>query len=409
MKKEFHAELITIGDELLKGSTLNTNAKFLGKELTDLGFRVSAQTACPDLLSSIQMRIEESLHRSDLIILTGGLGPTPDDLTRDALSAYFNVPLVFSKSQFSCIEKAYKRYGKKVPSMVRKEAMFPEGSFPLINHFGIALGFYLKVGLRLMIVLPGVPMELEKMFANEVRPLIQKHFPGLLKRHSLVVKTIGVSEPDVMTRLKKDFFDVPFDFGIYPQAGEVALRLYAEKKEIIQRLKLKAERRLASDVYAYEETSLAETIGKILTQKRKTLSVAESCSGGMLAQEITRISGASSYFKGGIVAYNNAIKQRVLGVPEEFLKKYGAVSEQVAGLMAQGARGVHQSDYALSITGIAGPDGGTKQKPVGRVYIALATPKNVKVWEKDFWGDRIQVQTKSVKKALEFLWRELSA
>ena len=166
MKKNFFAELITIGDELLKGSTLNTNAKFLGKELTDLGFRVTGQIACPDMISAIQLKIDEALHRSDLIILTGGLGPTPDDLTRDAIAAYFNTPLIFSKLQFLRIQSLYRRYGKKIPSIVRKEAMFPKGSFPLINRFGIALGFYLISGRHLMIVLPGVPMELEKMFAG---------------------------------------------------------------------------------------------------------------------------------------------------------------------------------------------------------------------------------------------------
>lgn len=407
LTKFFHAELITVGDELLKGSTLNTNAKFLGQKLTDLGFRFHAHVSCPDQVEVIKSKLGEALERSDLIILSGGLGPTPDDVTRDAVADYFSSPLVFSKSQYARIESLYRRYGKRIPSIVRKEAMFPRQSHPLINRFGIALGFSIVFKHRLIVVLPGVPQELEKMYSEQVQALIVKHFHGLRKRYSLIVKTVGLSEPDVMSRLKKDFFDVPFDFGIYPQPGEVALRLYADQRSIIRRLKEKIQKRLGKDVYAFEETSLSEVIGRILVQKKKTLGVAESCTGGMLAQEITRVSGASRYFKGGIVAYSNALKHQFLGVPQEILKKFGAVSEKTAAFMAQGSKGMMEVDYAISITGIAGPDGGTRKKPAGRVYLALATPRQLKIWEKDFWGDRIQVQTKSVKKALECLWREI--
>ncbi len=405
-----HAEILTIGAELLKGSTLNTNAQFLGRELTQLGFRVVAQTSCGDAIPEIAARLKDALNRSTVIVLTGGLGPTPDDLTREAVASYFQVPLVFSKEQFSNIRKYYRRHAKPakrlIPELVRKEALYPENAVPLINRFGIALGFYLRQGRQWIFVLPGVPAELEKMFKQNIVRLLKKNFAELSAKPHLVVKMVGLSEPEIMTKLGRDFFDPPFEFGIYPAPGEVAIRIHAEKQSVIRQLKQKIKRRLGSSVYAYEEISLAEAIGKILTAKKQSLAAAESCTGGKLSAEITHVPGASLYFKGGITVYSNEWKEN-LGVPKHLIQAKGAVSPEVAWLLAEKVRLYAKSTYGLGVTGIAGPSGGSKRKPVGLVYISVAGPKHSKGGQHLFWGDREQVRTKAVKKALEYLWREI--
>lgn len=402
-----NAEIITIGAELLKGSTLNTNAQFLGKELTALGFNVHTQTSCEDSLKAIGDYLNDALQRSELIILSGGLGPTPDDLTRDAIAQFFGVKLKVSKAQFDLIKKFYQKRGKKVPDIVKKEAAFPENSRPLINRHGVALGFSIEVNHRLIVVLPGVPSELRKMFEELVKPLVKKIFKRRMIKKSFVVKTVGLSEPSVMMKLKKDFFDDPHEFGIYPDSGEVTVRIQCDTEAILKRLKTKVKKRLEPYVYAYEETSLAKTVGELLQKKKRTLAVAESCTGGLLSSMITVNSGATKYFKGGVTAYSNALKESLLGVSKETLKKFGAVSSQVAKELAKNAKQKLASDYALGITGIAGPGGGTKEKPVGLVYVGIATPKGVRVKEYRLWGDRPQIQKSSAKKALHQLWLAL--
>lgn len=407
MMQQPRAEILTIGDELLKGSVLNTNARFLGRELTNLGFEVKAQTACRDSIPAIVFHLESALRDSHLLILSGGLGPTPDDVTRQALAEFFSAPLVFSKSQFAIIQKLYRKRKKPVPSIVRREAEFPANAVPLINEFGIALGFTIQREKQLVVVLPGVPCELEKMFANRVRPLIQRHFQGLSTKPSLVVKMAGISEPDVMKKLGRDFFEDPFDFGIYPETGEVTLRLQADHKAIITRLAKKIRSRLAGVIYAWEETSLAAVVGKLLATKRRTLAVAESCTGGLFASEITSIPGSSRYFKGGFVAYADEIKEGLLEIDATLLRKKGAVSREVASAIAAQIRVKMKSDYGIGITGIAGPSGAAPGKPVGLVYMALISSRWTKCWEENFYGDRAQIQNKAVKKALEYLWREV--
>jgi nicotinamide-nucleotide amidase len=406
----YRAEILTIGDELLKGSVLNTNALFLARELTDMGFSVQAQVACPDSPAVIGQKLAQALSdRGDLVILSGGLGPTPDDVTREALAHYFQVPLVFSKAQYAGIKKHYRKHGlSTVPSDVRKEAYYPENAVPLMNRYGIALGFYVRQGNGLVVVLPGVPSELEKMFKELVRPLLVRHFSDLEPRPKLVVKIVGLSEPAIMRKLGRDFFKGhPFEFGIYPEAGEVSIRIMADRQKIIQRLTAKIKKRLGRSVYAYEENRvLSEAVGKALVLRKRTLSIAESCTGGTLSSEITKIPGASRYFKGGMVVYHNSLKED-LGIEKSLLKKKGAVSREVALALAKAVRRRMRTYYGIGITGIAGPTGGSAQKPVGLVFIGLATPQTARLKKILFWGDRRQVQTKAAKKALEYLWHEI--
>lgn len=409
---KYRAEILTIGAELLKGSTQNTNACFLGRELTDLGFEVVAQTACGDSHDIIAKKMGEAISRSDLLILTGGLGPTPDDVTREAVADYFKTPLIFSKSQFSIIQKYYRSRHRKVPALVHREVMFPENAAPLINRYGIALGFSLVCGRSLVVVLPGVPAELEKMFRELVRSRIRRHFRNLRSCPSLVAKIVGLSEPEIMRRLGRDFFKEQFDFGIYPAPGEVAIRIQADDPAIVHRCRQKIKKRLGPSLYAEEGILLAEAIGRILRRRRQSLAIAESCTGGLAASEITKTPGASRYFKGGRILYDNRVKiawfknlNRRDAV--KALRKKGAVSASVARALAAGIRHEMGATFGIGITGIAGPGGGSPQKPVGLVFLALATPDKTKVWKEHFWGDRIQVQTRAMKKSLEYLWREI--
>lgn len=397
------AFLLTIGNELLKGSVLNTNAQFLGRELTSLGFEVLEQSACRDEMQEILDSLQRALQASDLLILSGGLGPTPDDLTRDAVAAYYQVPLEFSRKQYAFIEKYYRKRKKKVPAIVRKEALFPSNSSPLFNRFGIALGFSIFENGKLMVVLPGVPMELQKMFGTLVKPLILKRFKTIPKRQRLIVKTVGLSEPDVMKKLGKDFFSEKFDFGIYPSLGEVALRMYAESPKTIKALQDKVRQRMASSVYAYEEKMLSEVLGEILRKKKLSIAAAESCTGGLLASQITQVPGAGKYFRGSVTVYQIQIK-RWLGVSAKVLQEKNVVSPEVAKALAQTIQKNFNTDFGIGITGVAGPkkEAGA---PVGRVYLAIAGPKKVRVWKENFLGDRNQIQAKAVKKVLEYLWK----
>ena len=399
-------EILTVGNEILTGSVLNGNAAFLGKELNAQGFEVRYQSSCPDQKEGIYEALRTAMRRAQITIVTGGLGPTPDDVTRDSVAGYFQVPLVFSKTQFREIAGHYRKRGKKVPSLVKREAYFPANAVPLINQFGIALGFSIEERGRLLFVLPGVPGELIRLFSHRVLPFLKRRFPGIRARGALVVKTIGVSEAVIMRRLKNKFFQLgSFDFGIYPESGEVSLRLYARETPVLRRVKKYITQRLKDDIYTFRNESIEEVVGRCLSRRRGLLAVAESCTGGGLSQRIVRCPGASRYFLGSVVAYQNRLKISELDVSKRVLRKKGAVSKETAIQMAEGVRKRFKSTLGLSVTGIAGPTGGTQKKPVGLVCFGLVAPGRSLAWQDSFYGDREQVQERAVKKALEYLWR----
>ncbi|MFH1799303.1 MAG: CinA family nicotinamide mononucleotide deamidase-related protein [Candidatus Omnitrophota bacterium] len=401
------AAILSVGNEVLRGSVVNTNAAFLGRELSGLGFEVISHGVCPDSMEAIRFRLGEVLRRVDLVIMMGGLGPTPDDVTREGIAAHFKVPLVFSARQYSHLQKVYKRYGKRIPPLVKREAFYPENAKPLVNRFGIALGFLVETGSKIVIALPGVPSELQNMYFDVVLPFLKKKYGNLFKSRKLIVRIVGISEPDVMKRLGKDFFDDPFDFGIYPSAGEIAICILSEKTTVLGRLKRKIATRLKNWIYGWDETPLSIVIGKILTRKKQTLAVAESCTGGLLASRITAYSGASAYFRGGVITYHADVKTD-LGVPKTLIRERGEVSAEVASLLAKSVRIRMGSNFGVGITGIAGPGGGSSRKPVGLVYIGLASPDGtVRTWKHVFWGERHQIQEKAATKALEYLWRKI--
>ena len=401
------AAILAVGNEVLRGSVVNTNAAFLGRELSHFGFEVVSHGVCADSRQAIRFRLGEALRRTEVVVMVGGLGPTPDDVTREGIAAHFNVPLVFSAEQYGRLQKIYKRYGKRVPPLVKREAFYPENAKPLINRFGIALGFSIEHQQKIVIALPGVPSELKNMYFDVVLPILKKKYGDLFKSRKLTVRMTGLSEPEVMKKLGENFFKDRFDFGIYPSAGEVMIRILSDSAGVHQRLKKKIAARLKNGIYSWDETPLSVVIGKILAKKKKTLAVAESCTGGLLASRITSHPGASLFFRGGTVAYHPVVKKK-LGVPEKVLRERGEVSAPVAAQLAKGVRVWMESDYGIGITGIAGPDGGSVSKPVGLVYIGLASPDGKsQVWKHVFWGERHQVQDKAAAKALEYLWRKI--
>lgn len=401
------AAVLSVGNEVLRGSVVNTNAAFLGRELSGLGFEVVSHGVCADSLEAIRFRLGETLRRVDLLVMMGGLGPTPDDVTREGIAAHFKVPLVFSARQYARLKRVYKHFGKRVPLLVKREAFYPENAKPLINRFGIALGFSVEIGMKSVIALPGVPSELKNMYSDVVLPFLRKKYGDLLKSRKLTVRMTGIPEPEVMKKLGKDFFDDPFDFGIYPSAGEVAVRILTDKTDALARVRKKIAARLKDWIYAWDDTSLAACVGNILVKKKKTLAVAESCTGGLLASRITEVPGSSAFFRGATVAYHSLVKKK-LGVLPETIRKYGEVSPQVARELARCVRERMESDFGIGITGIAGPAGGSAKKPVGLVYIALASgDKTVRVWKHVLWGERHQIQERAAVKALEYLWRKI--
>ena len=404
--KKINEEIVTVGDELLSGSVLNTNASFLGSELTRLGFEVVRQTSCLDVPVEISRVLDESLKRSDVTVVTGGLGPTPDDLTREGISKLFKVPLIFSKKQYVHLSKLYKKFEKKVPALVKKEAFYPRGAKPLINRYGIALGFFLVRNGSYLVVLPGVPTELQKMFYGEVSQLLKKAFRGRIKKFDLTFKIIGLSEADVIKKIGKKFFDGSFKFGIYPDVGEVTIRIKANSLAASKKIRSKIQKKIREWIYASDDISFFECVGKKLARGNMTLAVAESCTGGLLSSEITKVEGASRFFKEAVVTYHRDAKIR-LGIPEKLLRKYGEVSKEIALELAKNVRDRSGATYGIGITGIAGPGGATKNKPVGLVYIALSWEKNANVWKHIFWGEREQIQSRSGKKAFEYLWKEI--
>lgn len=399
-------ELITIGSELLSGSVLNTNAQFLAKALTQLDFSVVYQVSCRDREEEILKTLSLAFRRSDLIIVTGGLGPTPDDITREAIAKFFHCGLQFDQSQYRQIVRHFRSLNRMAPFMTRREAHFPEAAKPLLNKFGIALGFYVWESEKLLIALPGVPVELVRMFETSVKKLILKKFKDRPKTYSLEARIAGLYETQIMRKLTSRFFKGrDFNFGIYPEVGEVIIRIKSKDKTLVALLKRELKDRLGAALYAFNGMPMAELIGAKLVRERKTLAVAESCTGGFLAQKLTEFSGASRFFKGAVVAYSNEIKQDQLGISKALIERHGAVSSGVAKAMAEAVRRRYHTSIGLSVTGIAGPTGGSVQKPVGLVYFGISDKLRTSSFKFRFLGGREKVRSQAAQKALLLLWK----
>jgi nicotinamide-nucleotide amidase len=402
-------EVVFTGTELLIGQIVNTHADFLGRELAALGIEVVRYTTVGDDREELDRAIREALSRADLVITTGGLGPTTDDLTMSAVAAVLELPLVLDQPALSSINEFFARLGKAVPDNIVRQAYFPEGATVLPNGTGTAPGCLVEKGQKAVVVLPGPPRELVPMFTNHVVPILQQRTTRDYVVRFRVIRVTGIAEYAVQERLKDLAVDGNPSIGYIVKPGEVHIRVTAKGRDAAEADRMVAgvlsevQGRLNDYIFAFDEEKIEKVIGDLLTAAGYSIALAESCTGGLAASRLTDIPGSSEYFKGCVVAYTNALKEEVLGVPKEVLRQKGAVSPETAAALAEGVKAVAGADIGISITGIAGPGGGTPQKPVGLVYIAVATPRGTGSRGFNFPGGRNAVRQGAANAAFKMV------
>lgn len=410
------AHIISIGNELLIGDTVNTNAAYIGQSLTHLGFTVEQISTIPDNYNLIKEKVKEFLTDADVTIVTGGLGPTHDDITKKAVAELFNSKLVQNEDVLEYVKKIFRDRGFTLSPSNIEQAAVPECCEVLFNKQGTAPGMWFEKEGHYLAVLPGVPYEMRYLMDKRVALKIRSLFPALSVRVTDYVKTAGIPEStlsDLIGNLD-EYTGNGVGIAYLPNPGGVTLRLSADGDTVeLAENKLLAIRRMvdkkAGDlIYAKnKDQSLAEVVGKILSAQNKTIAVAESCTGGMLANEITNVAGSSATMLGGVVAYSNSAKSDILGVDEKLIKKYGAVSEPVAISMAKQAAQKFGADIGVSTTGIAGPDGGTPEKPVGTVWMGFSFKDQSFALKTVFTNNRLVNKERTVMVVLETVRRRL--
>ncbi len=409
-------ELICVGTEILLGNIVNTNASYLAKKCALLGLSLYYQTVVGDNEERLAQTLEHAMKRSDIIILSGGLGPTKDDLTKETVAKVLGLSLREDKHTRKRIEEYFKNsHVKIITDNNWKQALVPEGAIVVDNKNGTAPGLIMKDGKTSVILLPGPPNELVPMFEQDIFPYLNKLQPEIIC--SSMVKICGLGESYVETQIA-DLIAEQSNPTIAPYAktGEVHLRVTAkasdekEAKKLMKPMIKELKNRFGSNIYTTEEKkSLEECIVELLMEKGLTLTTAESCTGGALAARLTNVPGVSEVFRQGFVTYSNRAKRKLLDVKKSTLKEYGAVSDKTAKEMAKNGAFITGSDICISITGIAGPGGGTDQKPVGLVYMACSYKNQVTVKEYHFKGDRFKVRESSVVNALILLRDQILA
>ena len=403
-------ELICVGTELLLGNIVNTNAAFLARECAGLGLSMYHQSVVGDNEERLYDTIQTALGRSDIIILCGGLGPTQDDLTKETVAKVFDLPLIEDEHSHERIEEYFRNSQFRIITDNNwKQAQVPEGCIVVDNANGTAPGIIVEQKGKSVILLPGPPNELIPMFRQDIVPYLKKLQPETI--YSVMVKLCGVGESLVETEIL-DLIETQENptIATYAKTGEVHLRVTAraadekEAKKLIKPMVKELKKRFGSHIYAMdEEVTLEESIVELLKAQNLTLTTVESCTGGMLAARLTNVSGVSEVFKQGFVTYSNRAKRKLLDVKKNTLKTYGAVSEKTAKEMAKNGAFITGSDICVSVTGLAGPGGGTEEKPVGLVYIACAYQNEVRVKEFHFKGNRNKIRELSTVNALTLL------
>lgn len=404
------AEIIAVGTELLLGQIVNTNAQYLSEQLAELGVNVYFQTVVGDNDARIQEAIRLASSRADLVICTGGLGPTQDDITKDVLAKVVGAELVYHEPSLHTIRAYYEQRKQPMPESNARQATLLIGSDPLPNDNGMAVGAAVTSQNTLYIVLPGPPRELKPMFATYAKPWILQRLDDSRPLFSTMLRFGGIGE----STLEKELLDlIEQQQGVtiapYAKEGEVAVRLTVraasenEAQAQIAPVRHEIERRVGRYLYADEDMTLEEALVRLYTERHRTLSAAESCSGGLLSELITSVPGSSAMFSGGLVSYSPEMKRDLLGVPAQLLQEHGTVSEACALAMARQIRSRSGSDTGVAITGVAGP-ATSEGKPVGLVYIAIADEAGERVFEGKFNGNRDGVRLRAVKHALYRLW-----
>ena len=404
------AEIISCGTELLLGHNVDTNSAYLSNVLSSIGIDVFRHTTIGDNKERLNAAISDALSKSDIVITTGGLGPTIDDITIGTISSVVNRDLVFNKTILKNIKEYFKRHGSGLPKSAIKQALIPRESEWLANSVGTAPGLIIKHEKKYIIALPGPPRELIPMVKEKLMPYLKKLCKESYTIKSRSIKLIGLPEAKVNEEVA-DLLEMGGNatVGIYTNLGEVVLRITVKAKTgkladgKITKLEKKIKKAFGPLVYGTDEETLQEVVGRRLLKSKKTLAIAESCTGGQISSLITDTPGSSHYLKAGLVAYSNDIKTGYLKVDKALIKKDGAVNKKVAKSMADNVREFAGADIGLGITGIAGPAGGTKKKPVGLVYIVLSSKKKNIAKEFKFSGTREEIKLQSAQQALNML------
>ncbi|MDP2912545.1 MAG: competence/damage-inducible protein A [Candidatus Omnitrophota bacterium] len=441
------AEIICIGTELLLGTIENTNASYMSRKLAEIGIDVYHQVTVGDNHARLDEAIRQAIGRADIIITSGGLGPTVDDITTETLAGLIGRKLVLDERILNDVKKYFKLRKVKFPKEAARQAYVPEGVNPstlrhssgsntellskystslrvdgelcrtikwVKNDIGTAPGLIVEYNGRIIICLPGPPREITPMFAKAIIPYLKKKAGGGWVIKCRAIKTTGLAESHV-NGMVKDLLKLkpPVTVGIYAKLGQVELKIMSKAKSdktagaAIAKIDNSIRARLKDWIFGSDDETLEGAVGKILVKNKKTIAVAESCTGGLVSNRLTNVSGSSKYFTIGIAAYSNEVKVNILGVSPKVLQKYGAVSRQVASEMACGTRLLAGTDIGIGITGIAGPTGGTRSKPVGLVYAALAIDKKQIVKEFRFKGSREEIKFQASQAALDMIRRNV--
>lgn len=421
-----HAAILAIGSELLGTDRLDTNSLRLAEVLQRHGVELVAKGVVGDDRGRIAGEVVRLAALADLVLITGGLGPTADDLTREGVADAFGLELRLDEEIVAEIERRFRAFGRRMPEVNRKQAMVPPGAAVIDNAHGSAPGLRIEAGGATLFLFPGVPQELEGMIESDLIPWLGARTGGAsLSRGVLKVACLPESEVEERIAPAYDGFGREA-ITVLAHPGEIELHFHAagaeaERRERVAAIGSRLRELVGRAVYTDDpDASLESVVGELLAERGRTLVTAESCTGGLLAERITRVAGSSGWFLGGAVSYSNELKKRLLGVSEELLAEHGAVSEPVARAMAEGARERLGGDYGIAITGIAGPSGGTEDKPVGTVHLALAGPSSPngsadggETWTSHrrvrFLGDRRRIRGLSAQLALELLRRRLLA
>ncbi|OJW18486.1 competence/damage-inducible protein A [Mucilaginibacter sp. 44-25] len=404
------AEIITIGDEILIGQIVDTNSAWMAQQLNLIGIRVKQISSVSDDRSHILKALDEAASRADIILITGGLGPTKDDITKQTLAEYFKVPMVLNEEALNLVLERFKRYNRPMLEVNRMQAQVPQNCEVLQNYNGTAPGMWFYEGGKVYVSMPGVPFEMQYMVQEQVIPKLKTVFKLPVIIHKTIL-TAGEGESYLAERIADIESALPshIKLAYLPKMGQVRLRLsaYGEHKDFLQQqvgaFAAQIVERVKDNVMAEEDKPIEKVVLDEMESRHLTLSVAESCTGGYFSHQITQHAGSSSVFLGGAVTYSNQLKEDILGISKETLYQYGAVSEQTATEMVEGALRQFKSDYAVAITGIAGPGGGSEEKPVGTVYVAVANANKTVVKKFTFGNKRVQNIEQSAVRAFFML------
>jgi len=409
-----NAEIIAVGSEMLTPERLDTNSLYLTRELNDLGVEVVTKCVIGDDRERLAGAIRQALSRSEILIVSGGLGPTEDDVTREAAAQALDRKLVFHPEIAEVIEQRFLQANRKMAEVNRRQAFVIEGAAILPNDRGTAPGQWIEESDAFAMLLPGPPHELKAMFERQCLPRLARVVPKRAIR-TLFLRVSGMSESDLDTLIAPVYkkYDNPAT-TILAANGDLQIHFRArcstggEAEELLAEVAGPVELLLGERIYSRNGDPLEVVVGDLLRKNHATVSVAESCTGGMLGERFTSVAGSSDYFSGGFITYSNATKIELLGVSPEILAKHGAVSRETAAAMAAGARRRTNSTYALSVTGVAGPDAGTKDAPTGTVYVALADDAGTHVAHRQWLGDRQRVRVFTCQMALDLLRRRIT-